>query len=103
MIGLAAGVFVAIIELTVIPEKREEFIAITAEKVPAARGFEGNIQFDVLVDPGRPDKVFYLERWESAEANKKFFEWWIAQGMTDRLRPYVTTAPKETTFTQAID
>jgi quinol monooxygenase YgiN len=103
MIELAAGLFVAMIEIAVIPEKREEFIALTAEQVPAARAFEGNLQFDVLVDPKRPNIVVYLERWESEDDNKKFFAWWVAKGMTEKLRPLVTAAPKETTYTQAID
>ncbi|MDP3737140.1 MAG: antibiotic biosynthesis monooxygenase [Hyphomonadaceae bacterium] len=103
MIGLAAGIFVAVIEITVIPEKREEFIAASAQQAPAIRAFEGNIQFDVLTDPKRPDVVFYLERWESAEANQKFYAWWVAQGMANAIKPFVAGAPKETTFTQAID
>jgi quinol monooxygenase YgiN len=103
MIGLAAGIFVAIIEISVVPEKREEFIAVAAQQAPAIRSFEGNIQFDVLVDPTRRDRVFYLERWKSAEDNKKFFDWWMANGKAAQLRPYVTAPPKETTYTQAID
>lgn len=103
MIGLAAGIFVALIEITVAPEKREEFVAVAAEQVPAIRAFQGNIQFDVLVDPTRPGRVFYLERWESAEHNKKFFDWWMSNGMASALKPFVTAAPKETTYTQIID
>jgi quinol monooxygenase YgiN len=103
MIGLAAGIFVAIIEISVAPEKREEFITVAAQQAPAIRAFEGNIQFDVLIDPTRPDRVFYLERWKSAEDNKKFFDWWMSSGMASALRPYVTAPPKETTYTQAID
>jgi quinol monooxygenase YgiN len=80
VIELAAGIFVAMIEISVIPEKRDEFIAITAEQVPAARAFEGNLQFDVLVDPKRPNIVVYLERWETEDDNRKFFAWWVARG-----------------------
>jgi quinol monooxygenase YgiN len=103
MIGLAAGVFVALIEISVVPEKREEFIAVAARQAPVIRTFEGNLQFDVLADPARPDRVFYLERWVSADANRKFFEWWMGNGMAAELKPFVTAAPKETTFTQVID
>ena len=103
MMGLAAGVFVALIEMSVIPEKVDEFVALTAEKVPAARSFEGNLQFDVLVDPSRPGVVVYLERWERAADNAKFLEWWVAQGMMEKLRPLVTAPPKETTYTQVLD
>ncbi len=103
MMDVAAGVFVAMIEIAVIPEKVDEFLALTAEQVPAARAFEGNLQFDVLVDPSRPGVVVYLERWETAADNAKFFEWWVAQGMTAKLGPLVAAPPKETTFTQVID
>jgi quinol monooxygenase YgiN len=102
MIGLAAGIFVAIIEITIIPEKREEFVAVAAKQAPVIRAYEGNLQFDVLVDPSRPDKVFYLERWVSAEANKKFFDWWMGNGMAAELKPYAAAAPREVTYTQVV-
>jgi quinol monooxygenase YgiN len=103
MIGLAAGIFVAMIEITVIPEKRDEFIEVAARQAPVIRAYEGNIQFEVLVDPARPDRVFYLERWVSAEANQKFFAWWMGNGMAAELKPYVTAAPKEVTYTQVVN
>ena len=103
MIGLAAGIFVAVIEIAVIPEKRDEFIAESAKQAPVIRQYEGNLQFDVLVDPARPDRVFYLERWVSEDANKKFFAWWMSNGMASAIKPFVTAPPKETTWTQVID
>lgn len=102
MIGLAAGIFVAMIEITVIPEKREEFIAVAERQAPVIRAYEGNLQFEVFVDPTRADRVFYFERWVSAEANQKFFAWWSGNGMMEELRPYVTAAPKEVTYTQVV-
>jgi quinol monooxygenase YgiN len=103
MIGLAAGIFVAVIEIAVIPETRDEFIAEAGRQAPVIRQYEGNLQFDVLVDPSRPDRVFYLERWVSEDANKKFFAWWMSNGMASAIKPFVTAPPKETTYTQAID
>jgi quinol monooxygenase YgiN len=103
MIGLAAEIFVAMIEITVIPEKRQDFIAVAAKQAPAIRAYEGNIQFEVLVDPSRPDRVFYLERWVSADANRKFFDWWMDNGMAAELKPYVTAPPKEITYSQVVN
>ncbi|HEV7689423.1 MAG TPA: putative quinol monooxygenase [Hyphomonadaceae bacterium] len=103
MIGLAAGIFVAVIEIAVIPEKRDEFIAESAKQAPVIRQYEGNLQFDVLVDPSRPDRVFYLERWVSEDANKKFFAWWMGNGMASAIKPFVSGPPKETTYTQVVD
>lgn len=74
MIELAAGLLVMVIEFTVIPDQREEFVAISAEQVAAVRAREGNRGFDVLVDPKRPDKVVYIERWDSAEQQEAFFQ-----------------------------
>lgn len=102
MIDLAAGILVMVIEFTVIPEKRDEFVAISSAQVETVRAREGNRGFDVLLDPKRPEAVAYIERWETAEQQEAFFQWWVAQGLTEKLRPYVTAAPKITTL-QAID
>jgi|APLow6443716910_1056828.scaffolds.fasta_scaffold97926_1 quinol monooxygenase YgiN len=98
MIGLAAGLLVMVIEFTVVPEQREAFVAISAEQVDAVRAREGNRGFDVLVDPKRPDKVVYIERWETPEQQEAFFQWWIGQGLTEKLRPYVTATPAISTY-----
>lgn len=103
MIGLAAGVLVMIAEFAVIPEKRDAFVAVTAEQVETVRAFDGNIQFDVLVDESRPGVVVYVERWETAAQQEVFYDWWVAKGLTDALRPMVTAAPKITTYRQAVD
>lgn len=101
MIGLAAGLLVMTVELAVIPDKRDELVAATVELAPQVRAMAGNRSFDVLVDEKRPDVVIYLERWDSAEQQAKFYEWWVAKGMTEKLRPFVTAAPKVTTFKSA--
>lgn len=94
MIGLAAGALVMVIEFTVIPDRREEFVAISSAQIETVRAREGNRGFDVMVDPKRPDIVAYIESWETAEQQEAFFQWWIAQGLTEKLRPLVTAAPR---------
>lgn len=101
MIGLAAGALVMVIEFAVIPDKRDDFVAISSAQVEIVRAREGNQGFDVLIDPKRPEVVVYIERWETAGQQEAFFQWWGAQGLTDKLRPYVTAAPKIATYTTA--
>lgn len=101
MIGLAAGALVMVIEFAVIPDKRDDFVAISSAQVETVRAREGNQGFDVLIDPRRPEVVVYIERWETAEQQEAFFQWWTGQGLSDRLRPFVTAAPKIATYTTA--
>lgn len=96
MIGLMA--LVMLIEFSVIPEQREAFVAVSAEQVETIRAREGNLDFDILVDPKQPGRVVYIERWETAEQQEAFYQWWIAQGLTERLAPYVAAAPKISTW-----
>ncbi len=101
MMGVAAGLLVMVIEFAVIPEKRDDFVAISAAQIETVRARAGNQGFDVLVDPARRDVVVYIERWDTAEQQEAFFKWWMAQGLSERLRPFVTAAPKIATYTTA--
>jgi quinol monooxygenase YgiN len=103
MLAIMAAVTVMTIEFEVAPEKREDFVAITAEVVPAVRALEGNLQFDVLLDETRPNTVVYLERWETKAQQEAFYEWWVERGMTEKLRPLVTAAPKVSAYVQAVE
>jgi len=102
MIVMAATALVMVIEFPVIPERRDDFVAISSAQVETVRAREGNLGFDVLLDPRRPDIVVYIERWETPEQQEAFFAWWIAQGLTEKLKPYVTAAPKISSW-QTID
>ncbi len=95
---LIAGVLVMIIEFGVVEERRDAFVEISTERIEEIRDFEGNQSFDVLVDDTRPGVVVYVERWDDAEKQAAFYDWWVAQGMTERLRPLVTGAPKISTY-----
>lgn len=55
-------------ELSIKPEKREEFLDYTVENLEISRGAPGNISFDILIDEARPDQVLFYEVWESAGA-----------------------------------
>lgn len=100
MISMVA--LVMVIEFSVIPEKRDDFVAVSAAQVETIRAREGNLGFDILVDPKQPDRVVYIERWETVEQQEAFYQWWIAQGLTERLAPYVAATPKINSW-QTID
>lgn len=100
---LAAAAIVLIIEFGVVEDRREEFVEISAERIEEIRAFDGNQSFDVLVDDTRPGVVVYVERWDDAKKQAAFYDWWVAEGMTDRLRPLVTGAPKVSTYRVATD
>lgn len=101
MISLATASLVMVIKFAVIPEKRDDFVTISAAQVETVRAWVGNEGFDVLVDPARPGVVVYIEKWQTGEQQEAFFKWWVAQGLSDRLRPFVTAAPKIATYTTA--
>ena len=71
-----------VIEFSVIPDKRGDFVAISSAQTETVRARDGNQGFDVLVDPKRPDVVAYVERWETAEQQEAFYQWWVAQVLT---------------------
>lgn len=89
---------VMVIEFSVIPEQREAFVAVSAAQVETIRARDGNLGFDILVDPKQPGRVVYIERWETAEQQEAFYRWWIAQGLTEKLAPFVAAAPKISTW-----
>ena len=99
----AAAAIVLIIEFGVVEEKRDAFVAISTERIEEIRAFDGNQSFDVLVDETRPGVVVYVEKWDDADKQAAFYDWWVAEGMTERLSPLVTAAPKISRFEVAGD
>jgi quinol monooxygenase YgiN len=71
---------VMLAELTVKPDKIEEFLAYTVENLKLSRAYPGNVEFDILIDEHRPDKVFFYEVWESPKAQQAYMAWRIEAG-----------------------
>ena len=95
---LAATAIALIIEFGVVEERRDEFVEISTERIEEIRAFEGNRSFEVLVDEARPGVVVYVETWDDSQKQAAFYDWWVAEGMTERLAPLVTGAPKISRF-----
>lgn len=103
MIELVMGVVVMVAELDVIPEQRDAFIELVVDDVDASRAFEGNLQFDILVDQQDPGSVMFVEKWKTPEAQEAYMAWRAGKGDFDLLKPYLTAPPKLTIYRQATD
>jgi len=51
-----------------LPEKRDEFVALAKELVPRERTTPGCLNFDIFEDITTPNRFLMLEEWESSEA-----------------------------------
>jgi quinol monooxygenase YgiN len=91
-----ADTLVMLAELTIKPEKRDEFLDYTVENLEISRGAAGNITFDILIDEARPDQVLFYEVWESAEAQQTYMAWRVERGDLTILLSFLADEPKFT-------
>jgi quinol monooxygenase YgiN len=91
-----ADTLVMLAELTIKPEKLDEFLDYTVENLEISRGAAGNITFDILIDEARPDQVLFYEVWESAEAQQTYMAWRVERGDLTILLSFLAGEPKFT-------
>ena len=91
---IAAMAFVMITELTVDPNKIDEFIESANAHLPASLNYEGNIQFKIMVDTAEPNKVLFYEVWESQAAQQQYWAWRVQQGDFETLKQFLIAEPK---------
>lgn len=87
---------VMLAELTVQPDKIEEFLAYTVENLKLSRSYPGNIEFDILISEAQPDKVIFYEVWESPKAQQDYMAWRIQAGDLTKLLSLLAGEPKFT-------
>jgi quinol monooxygenase YgiN len=87
---------VMVAELTIKPDKVDAFLDYTVENLKISRGYPGNIEFDILIDEARPDRVLFYEVWESAEAQQAYMAWRIEVGDLTKLMSLLAGGPKFT-------
>jgi quinol monooxygenase YgiN len=87
---------VMLAELTIKPEKRDEFLDYTIGNLEISRGAAGNISFDILIDEARPDQVLFYEVWESAGAQQTYMAWRVERGDLTILLSFLADEPKFT-------
>ncbi len=91
-----ADTLVMLAELTIQPEKRDEFLNYTVENLEISRSAAGNIAFDILIDETRPNQVIFYEVWESAEAQQAYMAWRVERGDLTILLAFLADQPKFT-------
>lgn len=85
---------IVLAELTVKPDKVEEFLAYAVANLPISRGYAGNIAFDILIDEARPECVIFYEEWESAEAQRAYLAWRVEAGDLTDLLSFLAEPPR---------
>ncbi len=83
-------------ELTVKPDKIDEFLDYTVENLKLSRTYSGNIQFDILIDETQPCKVIFYEVWESLKAQQDYMAWRVKAGDLTKLLSLLAGEPKFT-------
>lgn len=87
---------VMLAELTVKPERRDEFLDYIVENLAISRSAAGNVAFDILIDEARRDRVLFHEVWESAEAQQAYMAWRVQRGDLTNLLSFLAGEPKFT-------
>lgn len=87
---------VMLAELTIKPEKLDEFLDYTVENLRISRSYAGNIEFDILIEEARPNKVLFYEVWESLDAQQAYMAWRVQAGDLTTLLSFLAGEP---TFT----
>jgi quinol monooxygenase YgiN len=84
----------SIVTLTFKPEALPSAEQTVRESLELARGFEGNLGIDVLVDQADPTRWLLIERWESEEADSAYRAYRVEKGVTSALGPLLAGAPE---------
>ena len=90
-------------ELSIKPERRDEFLDYTVENLAVSRSAAGNIEFDILIDETRSEQVLFYEVWESAEAQQAYMAWRVERGDLAILLSFLASEPKFTALRRIAD
>lgn len=91
-----------IMNLSVKPDKQQEFLDVMKKAAPDTRGFKGNMQFDILVDPAKPGHVTFYEVWASPEAMAAYREFRTKTNFIASIQPFIA-GPTQTVMYEGVD
>lgn len=80
-------------ELSIQDGKVEEFLALVHSGLEISRSFSGNQSFDIFLDQEKPEKVLFIEQWESEQHFQKYYKWRLEQGDFETLGEYFSAPP----------
>lgn len=87
---------VMLAELTVKPERLDEFLDYTVENLKLSRSYPGNLAFDILIDEARPGQVIFYEVWETPKAQQDYMAWRVQAGDLTKLMSFLADKPRFT-------
>ena len=87
---------VMVAQMTIKPERMDEFLEYTVQNLEISRSAEGNIAFDILIDESHPSEVLFYEVWETAQAQQAYMAWRIERGDLTTLMAFLAAEPKFT-------
>lgn len=87
---------VMLAELTVKPDRLEEFLDYTAANLTICRSYAGNLAFDILINEAQPGAVIFYEVWTSPQAQQAYMAWRVQAGDLTKLLSYLEKEPKFT-------
>jgi quinol monooxygenase YgiN len=87
-----------ILELTIEPDKVDEYLAQFPGVLPDTRAFDGCEEITVHQNEEDPTDVVLLERWASKEHHQKYMAWRQERGDMERLSQGLAGPPKTRYF-----
>ena len=81
------------IDLSINPEKVDEFLAIIKEIAPDTRAYDGCQLFDIWKDEDNPGRVLFYEIWDSRRHQETYLGWRTETGLMDRIGAYLAAPP----------
>jgi quinol monooxygenase YgiN len=88
----------SIVTLRFKPEFVAQAEAVVRSSLELARGFEGNLGIDVLVDQADDTRWLLVERWESDEADSAYRAYRAEKGIRSELAPLLAGPPEVVKF-----
>ena len=87
---------VMLAEMSIKPDRRDEFFDYIVQNLAISRSAKGNIAFDILIDEAKPNIVVFYEVWETPEAQQAYMAWRIERGDLTTLMSFLAGEPKFT-------
>lgn len=81
------------INLSIIPEKQQEFLALVKDIAPDTRAYQGCISFSIFSDQNTAGSVLFHEEWESAQDYEKYSAWRKETGLMETMAKFLLAAP----------
>ena len=88
----------SIVTLRFKPESVAQAEEVVRGSLELARGFDGNLGIDVLVDQTDETRWLLVERWESDEADSAYRAYRTEKGIRSELGPLLAGSPEVVKF-----